>query len=143
MHIAHVLRRLVLPRSVGRVVGFWAPDVGICPGLFGYFWHGYVAGVFSVVPIDGESVEEGTGPVDGDCEEFLEGLDEVVGFLFANVLDPKVINDEGENDGLGVVLPERGGSGNRGKAKMGEVSFESVVCDADDLFEAGHAFLDL
>ena len=35
MHIAHALRRLVLPRSVGRVVGVWAPDVGICEGLFG------------------------------------------------------------------------------------------------------------
>ena len=60
----------------------------------------------------------------------LEGLDEGVGVIFANLIDPKVINDEGENNGLGVVLPERGGSGNRGEAKMGEVRFESVVGDA-------------
>ena len=38
MHIAHVLCRLVLPRSVGRVVGFGAPDVGIFAGLFGYIF---------------------------------------------------------------------------------------------------------
>ena len=75
--------------------------------------------------------------------EFLEGLDEVVGVLFADVLDPKVVNDEGENDGLGGVLPERRGSGHRGEAEMGEVSFESVVGDAAGLLEAGHAFLDL
>ena len=64
----------------------------------------------------------------------------MVGVLFADVLDPKVINDEGENDGLGGVLPERRGSGNRGEGKMGEVSFESVFGNAAGLFEAGHAF---
>ena len=67
----------------------------------------------------------------------------MVGVLFAGVLDPKVINNEGENDGLGGVLPERRGSGNRGEAKMGKASFESVVGDAAGLFEAGHAFSDL
>ena len=107
------------------------------------FWHGDVAGACGIVPVNVESAEEGTGPVDGDGVEFLEGLDEVVGVLFANVLDPKVINDKVENDGLGGVLPERRGSGNRGKAKMGEVSFESVVGDAAGLFEAGHAFSDI
>ena len=48
-----------------------------------------------------------------------------------------------KNDWLGGVLPERRGTGNRGKAKMGEVSFESVVGNADGLFEARHAFSDL
>ena len=73
----------------------------------------------------------------------MEGLDEVVGVLFADVLDSKVINDEGENDGLGGVISERRGSGNRGETKMGEVSFESVVGDAAVLFEARHAVSDL
>ena len=67
----------------------------------------------------------------------------MVGVLFANVLDSKVINDERENDGLGGVLPERRGSGHRGKTKMGEVRFESVVGNAAGVFEAGHAFSDL
>ena len=99
------------------------------------FWHGDVAGACGIVPVDGDSAEEGTGPVNGDGVEFLEGLDEVVGVLFADVLDPKVINDKGENYGLGVVLPESGGSGNRGETKMGKVIFESVICDAAGLFE--------
>ena len=68
------------------------------------------------------------------------GLDEVIGVLFSDVLEPKVVNNEGENDGLGGVLPNIWGSGHRGKAKMGEVSFESVVGYADGLLEAGHAF---
>ena len=67
----------------------------------------------------------------------------MVGVLFADVLDPKVINNEGENYGIGVVLPERRGSGNRGKSKIGKVSFELVVGDAVGLFEAGNAFSDL
>ena len=36
MHIVHVLRRLVLPRSVRRVVGVWAPDVG---NLYRAIWR--------------------------------------------------------------------------------------------------------
>ena len=67
----------------------------------------------------------------------------MVGVLFANVLDSKVINDERENDGLGGVLPERRGSGNRGESKVGRVSFEPVVGDAAGLFEARLAFSDL
>ena len=73
----------------------------------------------------------------------MEGLDEVVGVLFAYVIEPKVINDEGENDGFGGVLLERRGSGHRGEAKMGEVSFESVVGNAAGLLEAGNTFSDL
>ena len=64
----------------------------------------------------------------------------MVGVLLADVLDPKVINNEGENYGLGGVLLECRGSGNRGEAKIDEVSFEPVVGDAAGLFEAGHAF---
>ena len=41
------------------------------------------------------------------------------------------------------MLPERRSSGNRGESKMGKVSFEPVVGDADGFFEAGYAFLDI
>ena len=88
-------------------------------GCLEIFGHGDVAGACSIVPVNGESTEEVTGTVNGDGIQFLEGLDEVVGVFFADVLDPKVINNEGENDGLGGVLPERRGSGNRGASKVG------------------------
>ena len=112
-------------------------------GCLEIFWHGDVADVCGIVSVNGEFAEEGTGPIDRYVIQFLEGLDDVVGFFLADVLDPKVINDEGENCGLGGVLPERRGLGHRGEAKMGEVRFESVVGDAAGLFEAGHAFSDL
>ena len=70
-------------------------------------------------------------------------MDEVVGVLLSDVLDAKVINDEGEKDGLGVVLPQRRSSGHRGEAELGEVRFESVVGDAAGLLEVRHVFSDL
>ena len=73
----------------------------------------------------------------------MEGLDEVVGVLLSDILDPKVVEDEGESDGLGGVLPERRSSGNRGESKMGNMSFEPVVGNAAGLIEAGHAFSDI
>ena len=112
-------------------------------GCLEIFWHGDVTGACGIFPVNGEPTEEGTVPVDGDGIQFLEGLDEVIVFFIANVFDPKVNNNEGANDGLGGVLPERRGSGNRGEAKMGEVSFEPVVGNAAGLFEAGHSFSDL
>ena len=96
-----------------------------------------------IVPVNGESAEEGTSPVDGDGVEFLEGLDEVVGVLFSDVFDTKVVYNEGEEYGFGVVIPQCWGSGYRGETELDEVSFESVVGDATGLLEAGHAFLDL
>ena len=105
--------------------------------------HGNVTGVCGVVPVYGESVEEGTSPVDGDGVEFLEGLDEVVGVLFSDLLHAKVVYDKGEKYGFGVMLPQRRGSGYRGESELGEVSFELVVGDVDGLLEARHAFSDL
>ena len=67
----------------------------------------------------------------------------VVSFLFSDVLDAKVVYNEGEKYGLGVVLPQRRGSRYRGETELGEVSFESVVGNAAGLIEAGHAFSDL
>ena len=67
--------------------------------------HGDVTCVCCVVPVNSESAKEGICPVDGDCVEFLEGLDEVVVVLFSDVLDAKVVYDEGEKYGFGLVLP--------------------------------------
>ena len=97
----------------------------------------------SIVPVDGESSEEGTSTVDRDSVEFLEGLDEVVGVLFSESTFGIVVNDEGEKYGLGVVLPQRRVSGYRGETELGEVRFESVVGNTAGLLEAGHAFLDI
>ena len=65
-------------------------------GFLEIFGHGDVTCACGIVPVNGESVEEGTGPVDRDGIQFLEVLDEVVGVFLANVLDPKVVNNKGE-----------------------------------------------
>ena len=67
----------------------------------------------------------------------------MVGVLFSGVLDAKVVYDEGEKYGFGVVLPQCRGYGYRGKTELGELSFESVIGDAAGLLETGHAFSDL
>ena len=59
-------------------------------GCLDIFGRGDVTGTCSIVPVNGESAEEGTGPVNGYGVEVLEGLDEAVGVLLADVLDPKV-----------------------------------------------------
>ena len=109
-------------------------------GCLEIFGHGDVAGACGIVQFNGDSAEEGTGPFVEDGIQFLEGLDEVAGVFLADVLDPKVVNDAGENDGIGGVLPERRSSGNRSKYKVCKVRFERVIGNAAGLFEAGHDF---
>ena len=64
----------------------------------------------------------------------------MVGVLFSDVLDTKVVYDEGEKYGFGAVLPQRRGSGYRGETELGKVSFELVVGNAAGLIESRHAF---
>ena len=63
--------------------------------------------------------------------------------LFSDVLDAKVVYNEGEKYGFGVVLPQCRGSGYRGETELGYVRFDSVAGDAAGLLEAGHAFTDI
>ena len=112
-------------------------------GCLEIFGNGDVKGECGIVLENGESSEEGTVPTNGDGIKRLEDLDEVVGVFLADILDHKVIDDKGENYGLCGVLLERRSSGNSGKSKVGKVSFEPVIGNADGLFEDGHAFLDL
>ena len=83
-------------------------------GCLEIFGHGDFAGTCGIVPVNGESAEEGTDPVDGYGIQFLEGLDEVVGVFLDDILDPKVVNDKGYNDGLGGVLPDGAKGGEHG-----------------------------
>ena len=79
--------------------------VKACLDIFG---HGDVACACGIVPVNGEFLEEGTGPADGGGIQFLEGLDEVVGVFLGDVLDPQVINDEGKMMGLVVCFQSSG-----------------------------------
>ena len=48
-------------------------------------------------------------PVFGEVIMLLDNVTEVMGMLNANVFHAKVINNEGEHDGMPFVLPEAGG----------------------------------
>ena len=69
----------------------------------------------------------------------------MVGVLFSNVLDTKVVYEEGKNMRLVLCLSQRRGSVYRGSGETepSEVSFEFVDGDAAGLLEAGHAFSNL
>ena len=112
-------------------------------GCLEIFWHGDVKGACRKVPVNGESVEEGTNPVDGDGMQFWRSWMRWASFSLPMYLTPKSSTTKEENDGLGGVIPERWGSGNKGKVKMDEVSLEPVVGNEAGLFEAGHASSDI
>ena len=97
---------------------------------------------FVVVPLDGEAAVECTGPVCGDFVEGLEGGDEMLGIVFVDVLDPKVIVDEGEDDVACGVAPQAGSVFHGYVALFGEMLGEALVGDDAGLFESVHALAD-
>ena len=64
----------------------------------------------------------------------------MVGVFFADVLYPKIVDDEGKIDVLRRVLPKGGGSGYGGIAKLGKVELEVVIRTATCMFQTRHAF---
>lgn len=54
--------------------------------------------------------------------------------LFSNALDAKVVDDQQEADGTGVMGPKGRRSGDRAIPKLGQMGGESVIGDAAGLF---------
>jgi hypothetical protein len=65
--------------------------------------HGQITGASFVVPVERDATVERTGPVHTDCVMLFQDTKEMLGMLFANIFDPKVINSEAEHDGTGGV----------------------------------------
>ena len=53
---------------------------------------------------------------------------------------PKVVNNEGECDGVGGVMPERWDVFDGGVAEWGKVGNWVILSNSAGLFEAGHPF---
>jgi hypothetical protein len=68
--------------------------------------HGDVNRTVGIVPGKGETAVQRAGPVGGDSVEGFEGGNEMVGVGVVDVLDAKIIDDEGENDAIGCMLPK-------------------------------------
>jgi hypothetical protein len=68
--------------------------------------HRNVHVFFRVIPTNSESVEERAVPVFGDGVQVLKGAEQVHSVLAADVLDAKIVDDEGEIDRASVVCPQ-------------------------------------
>ena len=66
----------------------------------------------------------------------------MLGVVFPDVLDSKVVDDEGESDGSSAVAEEAGSVGGSKVAVGGEVLGEAFVCEDACLRKAVHAFAD-
>ena len=74
-------------------------------GLVGKWGHGKVDFAFAVVPVKVDLDIFAVGVINRDIIMFFEGVDEVVGIVVRGVLDPKIVNNQGELDWSSGVLP--------------------------------------
>lgn len=105
--------------------------------------HGDVNRTVGVVPGQCEPTVQRAVPVGGDGVEAFEGGDEVLGVGVMDVLDAEIIDDQGEHDAVGGMMPKRGCMAHWSIAGRGQMLREAVTGKAASLFKAGHAFPDL
>ena len=133
----------------GGVFGFGVLDLGavggFVPGMGGMLracrwwmlkclegvgdvaWHGDVDVSVDIVPVECEAAVELACPVFCDRVERLEGVDEVLGMVIADVLDSEVIDHECEGNGSRAVAEESGCVGGGEVSMVVEVGDEAVV----------------
>ena len=83
--------------------------------------------MFYVVPFDINTHKFISSHVELDPTEFLEKIKEMVEVFDSNILDPKVIYDEAELDGVPFVAPEARGGINFIVAFGKEAKSEEIV----------------
>ena len=62
--------------------------------------------VLGVVPIHVHPSVAHSGPSDGADIVFVENLGEMVDMIFADIFYAKIVDAEGEGDGVPIALPE-------------------------------------
>ena len=140
VHIGFWRRRRVDSIYGVHLRGWLACRVGTCEGRQARSRAWNVNKFFGVVPFDSEATIKFAFPVGGKGVKVLQGIDEMVGIVFANIFDAKVVNNEAEGDVTALVPPKAGGLRRWGVAVFGEVGLESNVGKEAGLFEAVHAF---
>ena len=73
--------------------------------VFDIIFDGQVAGAVCVVPGEVYAGESGAGPVLGEFIVLEKDVEKVVGMVFANIFDAKVIDGEAEEDRALLVVP--------------------------------------
>jgi hypothetical protein len=97
----------------------WRVVLELVKGCRNVVWHQNVDIFLGVVPFYGEATINFAFPVGGNGVKVLKGIDEVVGIVFANILDAKVVNKEAEGAVTAVVTPKAGGLRSWGIAVFG------------------------
>ena len=68
--------------------------------------EGHVDNSLGVVPLESETAVETAGPVSGDGVLGAEAVEQMFGMFFANILDAKVVDNQTEGDGSGLMGEE-------------------------------------
>ncbi len=74
---------------------------------------GLGAGCSVVLIHDVHSNVARSGPIDGADIVFVENFGKMVGVFFANIFNAKVVDAEGDGDGVPIVLPAEARRGRR------------------------------
>jgi hypothetical protein len=112
-------------------------------GLLDVAGHGDVARFECVIPLDGEPKEFVAIPIGCDFVQCFEDIDEVLGIVAANILDAKIIDDEGKGDVASCMAEQAGSVFGLDVSVSGEVLDEAVVCNPTALRKLIHSFANL
>ena len=113
-------------------------EFGECLGNILRHRNVHITGV--VVPCQSEAEIAGAGPIFGDGIFGFKSSKEMIGISFAEILDSKVVDCEGERGSTRVVSPETRCELHRCIAKRSKVVPELFVGEDAGFFQAVHAF---
>jgi len=107
-------------------------------GTFNVSWHGNVHCVVVVVPLEGETAVSGGIPIFSDLVMALEGRQKMEGIIPVGLPNIKVINNQGEPNVAGVMLPESRDKGAGVVAMWEQKLLELVIGNFASLWQSIH-----
>ncbi len=111
--------------------------------IFDVLWHREMHLLARVIPLNGESTVSFSFFFDRALIIFLDCLQEVLGVLFSDVFDSKIVDDQGERNGMPLVLPQTRSCFALRIAMFLQSFGEEFLCDDPRLGEPVHALADL
>jgi hypothetical protein len=112
-------------------------------GCFDVSQHGDInVPLVVIVPFDGQTTIKRACPISGDSGELVEGVEKVIGVLFAHVLDSEIVDDKGECNVASFVSPQTWSAWSGVVSELGKVLGETLACNDAGLFESVHALSD-
>ena len=129
---------------VRRELGLGGSQVDVADEeFFDVAWHGHAESAFGVVTVKVHADEFGTLPVLSDGVVLLEDVAEVKCMAFYDVLNAKVIGNDGEQDRLPLMYPEARCGGSLVVAGFVEEFGEEVIDKLSRLRKAVDTFENL